>query len=78
MAGCDALDGAAAHVAGGKYARPACLQKEWCQVLVLQLDGRNIAASQEEAVLVLSAELPLPTIATGPLRQAWASAYVAA
>jgi hypothetical protein len=45
---------------------------------VLQLDGRNIAASQEEAVLVLSAELPLPTIATGPLRQAWASAYVAA
>jgi hypothetical protein len=38
----------------------------------------GIAASQEEAVLVLSAELPLPTIATGPLRQAWASAYVAA
>jgi hypothetical protein len=32
---------------------PADLQEQWCQVLVLQPGGRDVAAGQEEAVPVL-------------------------
>ncbi len=50
--GGDTLDGAAAHVADGEYAGPAGFQEQWCQVLVPQPGGRDVAAGQEETVPV--------------------------
>jgi len=49
------------------------------QVLVLQPGGGDIVAHERlRKSAACPAELPPPTMATGPVPQAWASAWVAA